>query len=527
MSRQTRRQFLKAAGLTLATTMIAGCEESMMTSSNDKRPNIIFIMADDHDRDAMSCYGSRINKTPNIDRIANEGMLFENCFCTNSICEPSRAVILTGKYSHINGVTDNLTKFDASQQTFTKLLQKAGYETAMIGKWHLKSWPTGFDYWKILPGQGDYYNPKFNEMGDTKRHIGYVTDLITDFALDWLKKRNSGKPFCLMYHHKAPHREWEPNLKHLTLYDDVEIPEPDTFNDDYSTRSDAAREQEMTILHHLNAGDLKLNERKNLTDEQKKIWDAYYDPIKEEYKKADLKGQALKKWKYQRYIKDYLRCVKSVDENVGRVLDYLDKTGQADNTIIIYTSDQGFYLGTHGWFDKRFMYEESHHMPFVIRYPKEIKPGSKTKDMILNLDFAPTFLDYAGVKKPSDIQGESIRPVLQGNTPDDWRQSVYYHYYEFPMVHMVKRHYGVRTQRYKLIHFYFDIDAWELYDLEKDPNELNNVCDDPAYASVVKDLKKELQRLRDYYGDSDEHTQQDIERFRKRFPKLFEKLKNK
>jgi arylsulfatase A-like enzyme len=466
-------------------------------------------MTDDHASQAMSCYGSKINKTPNLDRIAAGGMRFENCFCTNSICGPSRAVILTSKYSHLNGMIDNLVEFNGEQQTFPKLLQQAGYETAIVGKWHLVSEPTGFDYHNILPGQGEYHDPVLIEMGTPKKHKGYVTDIITDSCLDWLKGRLGKKPFCLMYHHKAPHRSWEPDEKHARMYDDVEIPVPETFNDDYSTRSAAAREQEMTIERHLTPQDLKVPPPADWTGPLGK-WNNL--GIKGEPWPApnDLKGQELKEWKYQRYIKDYLRCVASVDDNVGRLLDYLDESGLAQNTIVVYTSDQGFYLGEHGWFDKRFMYEESLRMPLLVRFPGEIKPGSVSSDMVANIDFAPTFLDFAGIEKPDDMQGESLRGLLNGKTPANWRQSTYYHYYEYPAWHAVKRHYGVRTKRYKLIHFYYDIDAWELYDLEKDPNELSNVYGDPAYARIAEELLRELRRLQKKYGDSDELAQQII-----------------
>ena len=484
MNKQTRREFLKDAGFAAISggllSRLSGCVTTSQIKSERKPPNIIFIMTDDHASHALSCYGSKINKTPNLDRIAKEGMRFTNCFCTNSICAPSRAVILTGKYSHLNGVIDNAVEFDGSQQSFPKLLQKAGYETAIVGKWHLKSDPTGFDYWNILPGQGIYHNPVLIEMGQRKKYTGYVTDIITDLCLAWLKERSGGKPFCLMYHHKAPHREWEPDDKHAKMYEDIDIPLPETFNDDYKTRCAAVRQQEMTIEHHLNEKDLKMKPPEGLT------------------------GQELKKWKYQRYIKDYLRCVASVDDNVGRLLDYLDSSGLAENTIIFYTSDQGFYLGDHGWFDKRFMYEHSLRMPLLVRYPKKIKAGSINNDIVLNLDFAPTFLDLAGAAVPGDMQGHSLRPILHRNTPKNWRDSMYYHYYEYPAVHSVKRHYGVRTKRYKLIHFYYDIDAWELYDLEKDPNELNNVYDNPAYAEIGQQLKVELQRLREEYKDTSE-----------------------
>ena len=502
-----RRDFLKAAGLGAASFALGGCANGFqkLSGRGDKRPNILFIMSDDHAAPAISAYRgflSGVAKTPNLDRIAKEGMLFKNCFCTNSICAPSRAVILTGKYSHLNGVIDNRKSFDGSQQTFPKLLQKVGYQTAMIGKWHLKTDPTGFDYWNVLPGQGTYYNPDMKEMGQRKKYTGYTTDIITDHVLKWLKERTSLKPFCLMYHHKAPHREWEPGPKHLAMYDDVAVPEPQTLFDNNSDRGTAAKEQDMTIKKTMNDRDLKLVAPKNLTPEQKKNWDAAYEPKNEAFRKANLRGRDLVRWKYQRYIKDYLRCIASVDDNVGRVLDYLDETGLAENTVVIYTSDQGFYLGEHGWFDKRFMYEESLRMPFLIRYPRQIKPGSVNDDMVLNLDFAPTFLDFAQAQIPSDMQGQSLRPLLEGITPTDWRSSIYYHYYEYPAWHSVKRHYGIRTERYKLIHFYYDIDEWELYDLAKDPDEFKNLYGDPAYAQVVKKLKAELARLKKKFGDT-------------------------
>lgn len=449
----------------------------------DERPNIIFIMADDHASHALSAYGSRINRTPNLDRLANEGMLFRNTFCTNSICAPSRAVILTGKYSHLNGVTDNSRAFDGGQLTFPKLLQEAGYETAMIGKWHLKSDPTGFDYWNILPGQGAYHDPVMIEMGKRTKHSGYVTDIITDLSLNWIKQRSRDKPFLLMYHHKAPHRRWQPDEKHAHMYDDVEIPRPETFDDDYKTRSAAASTQAMTIERHLTPLDLKVKPPEG------------------------LQGAALKNWKYQRYIKDYLRCVASIDDNVGRLLDYLDQSGLSKNTVVIYTSDQGFFLGDHGWYDKRFMYEHALRMPLLVRYPPEIKPGSVTNAMALNLDFAPTILDLAGVDVPAEMQGRSLRQVMRGATPSDWRKSMYYNYYEYRGGgHNVQPHYGVRTERHKLIHFHYGMDAWELYDLKKDPNELRNIYADPQYAGVVRELKKELLRLQKQYDDPPENV---------------------
>ena len=480
----TRRDFLKHIGLGLTATAAHGALGPLAHAAQD-RPNILFIMTDDHAAHALSCYGSQINATPNLDRIAKEGVRFENCFCTNSICAPSRAVILTGKYSHHNGVVDNRAKFDGTQQTAPKLMREAGYQTAMIGKWHLKSEPTGFDYWNVLPGQGAYHDPVLIEMGEKKKHEGYVTDIITDFTIDWLKNRDTEKPFFCMCHHKAPHRRWHPDEKHADMYKDKPLPQPWTFNDDlsgYATRSDAAREQEMTIAGHLQPQDVK------------------------EEPPEGLDGPALKRWKYRRYMEDYLACIASVDDNIGRLLDYLDESGLAENTLVIYTSDQGFYLGDHGWFDKRFMYEESLRMPLLARLPGVIAPGSVNGDMVLNLDFAPTFLDMAGAAVPGDMQGVSMQPVLAGNTPADWRDAMYYHYYEYPGAHMVKRHYGVRTDRYKLIRFYYDLDAWELYDLEKDPHELTNVYENPAYAEVVAELKGRLRALQAKYGDSHEHA---------------------
>lgn len=474
----------------------------------EERPNILFVFTDDHASHAMSCYGSKINKTPNLDRIANEGMLFKNCFCTNSICGPCRAVILTGKHSHINGFRQNGNRFDGGQQTFPKLLQKGGYQTAMIGKWHLSSLPTGFDYYEILKGQGPYYNPPMIKNGKNVKHTGYTTDIITDLALSWLKNsRDKNKPFVMMYQHKAPHRNWQPGPKYLNKYDGVKIPEPDNLFDDYAGRGSAARQQDMTIEKTLTAYDLKLTPPRNLTKEQLEKWNAAYQPKNAAFRKAELTGKSLVRWKYQRYIKDYLRCIDSVDENVGRVLDYLDESGLAKNTIVIYSSDQGFYLGDHGWFDKRFMYEESYRQPFIVRWPGVVKPGSVTDELVSNLDFAETFLDICGVKIPGDMQGVSVVPVLKGKTPKDWRKSLYYHYYEFygnrRSAHMVRRHYGVRTKRYKLIHFY-NLDEWELYDLEKDPREMNSVYGNTEYKEIAKRLTAEVKRLQTVYKVPDD-----------------------
>ncbi len=463
------------------------------------RPNILFVFTDDHCTQAISAYGSKINKTPNMDRLAKEGMLFRNCFVTNSICGPSRAVILTGKHSHINGFMRNGNTFNGQQQTFPKLLHAAGYQTTVIGKWHLRSVPTGFDHHEILIGQGPYYNPPMIRNGGKVQHTGYTTDIITDLALDWLEnKRDQSKPFMMMYQHKAPHRNWMPGPKYLTAYDDVEIPEPDTLFDDASGRGTAAKEQEMTIERHLNETDLKLNAPYEMNEQQRAEWNKAYGPKNEAFRKAKLEGKDLVRWKYQRYVKDYLRCIDSVDENLGRVLKYLDDNGLADNTVVVYSSDQGWYLGDHGWYDKRWMYEESFRTPLLVRWPGVVEPGSENSDLTSNLDFAQTFLQMAGVQQPADMQGASLVPVLKGNTPDDWRTSVYYHYYEYPSVHMVRRHYGVRTDRYKLIHFY-GLDEWEFYDLEKDPEELQNAYSDPANAEMIGTLKMELERLRKQY----------------------------
>ena len=493
-----------------------------------ERPNIIFIMSDDHAFQAISAYGSVINKTPNIDRLAQEGMIFQNAFVTNSICAPSRAVILTGKYSHMNGVLDNVLEFDTARVTFPKLIQKEGYQTAMIGKWHLKTDPKGFDFWKVLPGQGHYYNPDFLTPEGRERIEGYVTDIITDVALDWLKNgRDPDKPFMMMYQHKAPHREWWPGPDHLKTYDGVIFPAPPTLSDDYANRGSAAREQEMTILHHMNmSGDLKIQPENpdsisgnepgeiraykgnyiRMTADQRRQWDEAYDPMCEEFKNNPPAGDDLLKWKYQRYMHDYLSCIASVDDNVGRLLNYLDESGLSDNTIVVYTSDQGFYLGEHGWFDKRFMYEESLRTPLLIRWPEKVKSGSVCDKMVQNLDFAETFLEAAGVTIPEDMQGQSMLPLLKGESPETWRDAVYYHYYEYPAVHMVKRHYGIRTERYKLIHFYYDTDEWELYDLQEDPYELNNLYSKEGYDQLTADLKARLEELRIQYGDSDELT---------------------
>ncbi len=511
-----RRFFLHRFALSLPMVLLPLGSELPAGSKPAERPNIIFVFLDDHASHAIGAYGSVINETPNIDRLANDGMLFKNVFVTNSICAPSRAVLLTGKHSHLNGQLTNRETFDGGQQTFPKLLGEAGYNTAMIGKWHLRSDPTGFDHWTVLPGQGHYYNPDFLTPEGRMRVTGYVTDIITDKSLEWLENgRDKDKPFLLMYHHKAPHRRWMPGPDHLTLYDDVEIPEPATLFDDYEGRTSAARMQEMEIGRHLDAADLKLPPGEDdperihnaweqtygrMNDEQRAAWDAAYDPKNEAFYAANHEGRDLVRWKYQRYIKDYLRTIASVDDNLGRMLDYLETSGLAENTIVVYTSDQGFYLGEHGWYDKRWIYEESLRTPLIVRWPRVVEPGSENGDMVSNLDWAPTLLAMAGVEVPDDIQGRSLAPLLAGETPGDWRTSVYYHYYEFPAVHMVNRHYGVRTERYKLARFY-EREEWELFDLEADPHELKSVYGEPDYAGVQAELKAELRRLQAYYGD--------------------------
>jgi arylsulfatase A-like enzyme len=477
-------------------------------------------MSDDHAMNAISCYGNSVNQTPNIDRIAEEGIRFNQSFCTNAICAPSRAVMLTGKYSHINGHINNSVSFDGSQQTFPQILQQNNYQTALIGKWHLKSDPTGFDYWNILPGQGSYYNPDFIEMGEKKSVEGYVTDLITEYTVNWLDHRDTTKPFCLLMHHKAPHRSWMPNLQHINSFDSVDIPIPNNFFDNYENRSSAAREQKMSIWKDMSLGyDLKLSKKENATEiiedlgtwaidrlneKQRQVWDASYMKKNNDFHQKKPKGKELALWKYNRYMQDYLATIESVDESVGEILDYLDKNGLAENTIVIYTSDQGFYLGEHGWFDKRFMYEESLKMPLLIRYPKEIIKAISDK-MVMNLDFAPTFLDYAGIQVPKDMQGESMRNILKSEKTENWRKEIYYHYYEYPGGgHAVKRHYGIRTNRYKLIHYYFDIDEWELFDLHQDPNEMNNLYNNPEYEDILSDLKHKLIKIREKYKDNNQ-----------------------
>lgn len=485
-------------------------------SKHAGRPNILFIMSDDHAYQAMSCYSGKLNQTPNIDRIAKEGVIFTNSFVTNSICAPSRAVMLTGKFSHANGHLDNTLAFNGSQVTFPKLLRASGYETAMIGKWHLESDPTGFDYWNILPGQGDYYNPDFIEMGKRNKIEGYVTNLITDFSIKWLDKRDKKKPFCLLLHHKAPHRCWMPDTSYLTKYNDFKFPLPANFYDNYEGRN-AAADQQMHMKDFCPVNDLKMLDKegevqgplrkafegqlKRMNPAQRAAWDKAYLPEIEYYKKANLSGKELLEWSFQRYMEDYMRCIASVDDNIGRILNYLKENNLDENTLVVYTSDQGFYLGEHGWFDKRFMYEESFRTPLVMKLPNKINKG-KIEKLVQNIDYAPTFLDLAGIAVPDDVHGKSLVPLITGKKTKDWRKSVYYHYYEYPGPHDVKRHYGIRTDRYKLIHFYNDIDQWELYDLKLDPNEVTNLYGRKGYEDLTKSLFDQLVKTQALYKDN-------------------------
>jgi arylsulfatase A-like enzyme len=494
----------------------------------DKRPNILFIFTDDHAPHSISAYDGWLKKvraTPTIDKLAAEGMLFVNSFCTNSICGPSRAVIQTGKHSHKNGFMNNGNSFDWDQQTFPKLLQNAGYQTAIYGKSHLKGEPQGFDSWTVLPGQGLYYNPDFITPEGKVTIEGYCTDLVTDMAVEFLEeKRDDDKPFMLMVQHKAPHRNWMPALRHLDLYDNVVLPEPDTLFDNWSDNSSAAPNQELEVDRHMHINfDLFVdltpdfedptpgkpadrsawNNMKRMTPEQLKVWREAYGPRDAALHTANLKGKDLVRWKYQRYAKNYLRSLKGVDESVARLQTTLAELDLDENTVVIYSSDQGFYIGDHGWFDKRWMYEESLKMPFIVKWPGTVKPGSRNHNLIQNLDYAETFLEMAGAPIPDDMQGASLVPLLKGEKPTDWRKSIYYHYYEYPSVHMIPRHYGIRNQRYKLMHFY-QFDEWEFYDLKEDPDELVNLYNDPEYARRIQRAKKDLKALqKDYEDDSD------------------------
>lgn len=511
----SRRQFLQAS--TASALAVSAMLRDVMAAPS--RPNIVFLFSDDHSLQTIGAYKSRLqsfinqhNLTPNLNRLAASGGVFERSYCCNSLCGPSRAAILTGLHSHTNGFIDNSSTFDGSQWTMPKALQAAGYATAMIGKWHLISEPTGFDHWEILPGQGSYYNPDFITKSGTARRPGYVTDLIGDAAINWLRARDKDKPFLLMCQHKAPHRNWMPPERHLKLFDDVTVPEPDSLFDDYSGRAAPAAEQEMEVGRDMTmASDLKMRpplvgatglagEFNRMTDDQKIAWDDAYVPRNQQFKAAPPTGDALTQWKYQAYMKDYMRCVKALDDNIGRVLDELTLQGLDDNTVVIYASDQGFYNGEHGWFDKRWMYEESLSMPLLIRWPGVVKAGRRFSPMAQNIDYAPTLMEMAGGVAPATVHGRSLVPVLRGKTPKDWRTSIYYHYYEFPQDHRVQAHVGVRTDRYKLI-YYYPVGEWELFDLDKDPHEMKSVYGDSRYARPQADLVRELERLRTQYGE--------------------------
>jgi len=512
------RSFLSAFSLLLF------CQQQ---SSGDQKPNIVFIFSDDHAPHAIGAYNGwlkSVNPTPRIDELAKQGMLFEKSFCTNSICGPSRAVIMTGKHSHKNGFMNNGNTFNWNQQTFPKILRKAGYTTALYGKSHLKGNPKGFDDWKVLPGQGDYYNPDLITPKGRVRIDGHCTDVVTDLAVEWLKVgRDKTKPFMLMVQHKAPHRNWMPALRHLPLYDDVKIPEPATLFDKWEDNAPPARHQELEIDRHMDINyDLFLDltadyegtpsqkrqdrsawrNMKKMTKDQLSSWRAFYGPRDKAFHEAKLSGKELVRWKFQRYAKNYLRCVRGVDDSVGKIQDTLKDLNLDDNTVVIYSSDQGFYIGDHGWYDKRWMYEESLMMPLIVKWPGVTKPDSRSDQMVQNLDYAQTFLEMAGAEIPANMQGRSLVPILKNGKADNWRKSIYYHYYEYPSVHMVPRHYGIRTERYKLIHFYQFGNEWEMYDLEEDPDELTNIYGRADKKSLQIDLEQQLKAIRKFYDDN-------------------------
>ncbi len=475
-------------------------------NNKEARPNVIFILSDDHTWQSIGAYGSlyeSVDPTPNIDRLAEEGALFRNAFCTNSISGPSRASIITGKYSHANGFFKNVgaAPFDSTQITFPMMLHDHGYTTSLFGKWHLESTPQGFDHYKIHVGQGQYWDPVWIEDGERYKDKGYATTLTADSALEWLESRDKEKPFCMLLHFKAPHRPWNPEPKYEHIYDNVTMPYPETFDDDYGTREQTAGNTEMTIEHHLTPGDLKVSAPEGLNAMEAKKWSTLGQKGEFWTPSDTLSGHALKQWKYQRYVKDYLATAKSVDDQVGRLMQYLKDNGLDENTIVIYCGDQGFYLGEHGWFDKRFMYEESMRMPFIVRWPEKIRGNTEIRDLISNVDFAPTILGMCGVAPDKGMQGEDYSDLFSGKKKDH-KQSIYYHYYEYPFWHHVQPHYGIRTERYKLIHFYYDIDVWEMYDLEKDPNELHNIYGNPEYAAVRDSLMQDLEARQVLYGDT-------------------------
>lgn len=513
---------LAAPCLALACILIGLLLDPVVSTAAQTRPNIVFIFSDDHALQAIGAYGSKVNRTPHIDRLAHEGALYVNSFCANSICGPSRACILTGKHSHLNGFLRNGDRFDGEQTTFPKILSNAGYHTAMIGKWHLGTNPTGFDYWEILPGQGSYYNPDFIQMdGSRKRYQGYCTDQITDLAINWMEEqKNSDKPFLLMCQHKAPHRNWSPHPRHFGKYPMGTIPEPDSLFDDYAGRSALLKENEMTLKDHFHWGhDSKFHgdnlftqhfgplgngEYRRMDPEQKATWDAYYEPQNQAFiqkmKDGELSEKEITQWKYQRYMHDYLGSVQAVDDSVGRILDYLDQNQLSENTIVIYSSDQGFYLGEHGWYDKRWMFEESLKMPFLVRWPGKIKPGTRSQALIQNIDYGPTFLDIAGADIPEAMQGRSLKPLFEnggGRTPD-WRDAIYYAYYENAAVHAVPIHDGIRTARHKLMYFPRN-GEWNLFDLITDPHEMKSVHQETAYAPIMKALQQRYQDMKGFY----------------------------
>lgn len=501
---------LKNRGVWLLAMGLLGFVQLSAQTKTNKKPNILIIISDDHAYQAIGAYGSSLMPTLGLDRIAKEGAVMQNAFVSNSICGPSRACLLTGKHSAANGFKDNLSHFDGNQDQFVKQLQHVGYQTAWIGKWHLESKPQGFNYWEILPGQGYYYNPDFLQMdGTTKRKTGYVTDLTTQAAEEWLSARPKDQPFCLIVGHKATHRVWMPDLQDLGRFDTVNFSLPSNFYDNYEGRY-AASKQDMNIEKSMRLGyDLKIMQGLDMGSEnytrmnagQKEVYSRYYKQVEKDFIKKNLSGKALTEWKYQRYMRDYLSTAVSLDRNVGHLLDYLDAQHLTENTLVIYLSDQGFYLGEHGWFDKRFMYEESQRTPMLIRYPPMIKPKSHIEGMVMNIDIAPTALELAGVRIPKDIQGKSMLPLLK-NVEKKVRDAVYYHYYEFGE-HNVIPHFGIRTERYKLIRFYKGKDCWELFDLQNDPQEMHNRIDDPTLQNVRKDLFERLEKMTVEFKDKE------------------------
>ncbi|MFO0913144.1 MAG: sulfatase-like hydrolase/transferase [Pirellulales bacterium] len=523
MKRAWDRPWFYWAGVCLAWVMSVGNWDLCQGADGARRqPNILLVFTDDHALQAIGAYGAKMNQTPNIDRLAREGVTFHNSFCANSLCGPSRACILTGKHSHLNGFLRNGNVFDPHQLTFPPLLKQAGYQTAVLGKWHLESNPVGFDYWEILPDQGNYYNPDFIQMdGKPQRFTGYCTDLITDKAIEWLERRDPNRPFLLMCQHKAPHRNWAPHPRHFELFRGQKLPMPETMFDDYSGRSSLLKENEMTVAKHFYWGhDMKFHgetlfpehfgsgmadgEYERMNEEQRAAWDAYYEPQNREFiarmRRGELSDREITEWKYQRYITDYLKCVAAVDDSVGRLTEYLDQHQLADNTIVIYASDQGFYLGEHGWYDKRWMFEESLKMPLIVRWPNVAPAGQRCEALVQNIDYGPTFLAAAGVPVPAEMQGRSLVPVLQHPTapPADWRDAIYYAYYENAAVHQVPVHDGIRTDRYKLM-FFPRTREWQLFDLKPDPQELTSVHADPSYATILQGMQQRYADLREFY----------------------------